>query len=138
MEKWRWDPRLETGIKEIDEQHRELLRRFDRLELAVYNGIAKGELEKIIEYLHSYIIEHLEAEEKVLRNCSYPDLDRHIKQHDEFRALCTGLLIRYKEKGPDNYLALEVEKQVRKWWEDHILKMDMAYVPFIKKEVDYL
>lgn len=137
MTKWKWNSRLETGIKGIDEQHKALFEQIDRLELAIYKGSAAEELKSIIEYLNSYVIEHLEAEEKLLRDSSYHDFEKHFLQHEEFRALCADLLKRYK-KGADNYLALDIDKEMRKWWENHILKMDMAYVPFIKKEADFL
>lgn len=138
MEKWQWNSRLETGIKVIDEQHKGLFKRIDQLEIAIYKGTAAEELKKIIEYLNSYIIEHLEAEEKILRDNNYIDYAKHKKQHDEFRTLCEHIIAQYNESGPDSYLAIDVDKQMRKWWEDHILKMDMAYVPYIKKEVDFL
>lgn len=138
MGKWQWNTRLETGIVEIDNQHKELFKRIDRLELAVYKGTATDELGKMVEYLTSYLFEHLDAEEKILRDCSYPDIAEHIKQHKEFRTLCSALLARYKETGPDNYLAIEIEKLMAKWCRDHILKMDMDYVPYVKKEVDFL
>jgi len=138
MEKWQWNARLETGIELIDEQHRELFARIDKLELAIYEGSAVNELKSVFEYLKTYIIEHLEAEEKLLSDCNYPDFDRHFEQHEEFRKLVAEMSSNYKEKGGDNYFAIDVDKQLRKWWENHILKMDLAYVPFVRKEVDYL
>ena len=138
MEKWQWNSRLETGIDLIDEQHRELFVRIDQLELAIYNGSVSKELKGILEYLNSYILEHLEAEEQLLRDCNYPDFDRHIEQHEEFRKLIAEMSASYKEKGGDNYFAIDVDKQLRKWWENHILKMDLAFVPFVRKEADYL
>lgn len=137
MGKWEWNSRLETGIKEIDEQHKGLFEQIDRLELAIYKGSAIEELKSIIEYLNVYINEHLETEEKLLRDCNFLDFEKHFEQHEEFRSLVAELLNRYK-KGADSYLALDVDKQLRKWWENHILKMDMAYVPYIKKEADFL
>jgi len=138
MEKWQWNSRLETGIKLIDEQHHELFVRIDQFELAIYNGSVSNELKSILEYLNAYIIEHLKAEEQLLRDCNYPDFDRHAEQHDEFRKIIAEMSASYKEKGGDNYLAIDVDKQLRKWWENHILKMDLAYVPFVRKEADYL
>lgn len=137
MSKWEWNSRLETGIKEIDEYHKGLFEQIDRLEIAIYKGSAAGELKSIIEYLNSYVVEHLEMEEKLLRDSNYHDYEKHFIQHEEFRSLCADLIKRYK-KSADNYFALDVDKQMRKWWEDHILKMDMAYIPFLKKEADYL
>ena len=138
MEKWEWSSRLETGIELIDEQHRELFEMIDQLELAIYSGSASHELKSIFEYLNSYIAEHLEAEERLLRECNYPDFEKHAEEHDKFRKSIAEMSASYKKNGGDNYLALDVDKHLRKWWENHILKMDMAYIPFVRKEADYL
>lgn len=59
---WQWTSSLETGIEAIDEQHKELFKRIDQLELALYNGRAASELVKLMEYLGLYITEHFELE----------------------------------------------------------------------------
>jgi len=138
MGKWQWSTRLETGITVIDEPHKELFERIDQLEVAIYKGSAVQELKDIFEYLNLYAVEYLAIEETLLRECNYPDFEAHFNQHQEFRKLCSELISSYNEKVYDNYLALDVDKQMRKWWENHILKMDMAYVPYVKKEADFL
>ena len=35
-------------------------------------------------------------------------------------------------KGTDSYLAIDVDKKIRKWWEHHVMTIDMAYVPTLK------
>lgn len=130
---WQWNSSLETGIEQIDEQHKELFNRIDQLELALYNGRAASELVKLMEYLESYIVEHFELEEKLMLDNIYPDFAAHARQHAEFRNLCTGILNNFRSRGADSYLAIDVDKQMRKWWENHILKMDMAYLPYLKK-----
>lgn len=130
---WQWTSSLETGIEAIDGQHKELFRRIDQLELALYNGRAASELIILMEYLGSYISEHFELEERLMLDNAYPDFAVHAKQHQEFRNIYTGMLGEFKTRGSDSYLALDVDKKMRKWWENHILKMDLAYVPYLKK-----
>ena len=130
---WEWNSRLETGIKQIDEQHKELFNRIDQLELALYRGNSVTELLKLLEYLESYVVEHFQTEEKLLLDNFYPDFAIHSHQHESFRAYINGVLNDFKNKGADSYMAINIDKQMRKWWETHILKMDMAYVPYIKK-----
>jgi hemerythrin len=129
---WEWTSSLETGIEEIDEQHKELFNRIDKLELAIYKGRAAIELESLMKYLESYIIEHFEMEEQLMLDHIYPDFAAHARQHNEFRNIFTGILESCRNRGADSYLAIDVDKQMRKWWENHILKMDMAYIPFLK------
>lgn len=135
MAKWQWDKRLETGIELIDYQHKELFRRIDKLELAMYSGESSMELIYLIKYLESYVTEHFEAEEKLMLEVDYPDLFNHRKEHNEFRILAQEIMSSCQDKGADTYLAINVDKQMRRWWENHILKQDMEYVSFIKTEL---
>ncbi len=133
MSKWAWDRRLETGIEEIDEQHRELFNRIDKLELAMYSGKAADELTYLVDYLESYVEEHFQAEEKVMLDSEFPGFAKHVHMHNEFREYFEELLSSCRDRGPDSYLAIEADKKLRHWWEDHILKMDMEYVPYARK-----
>lgn len=128
-----WNKSLETGIEIIDAQHEELFRRIDKLELAMYNGRAVTELRNLLEYLESYVIEHFHDEEELMLRINYPDYTSHTKEHNDFRNMINGLLAVSKGKGIDSYLAIDVDKQMRKWLEHHIMKVDMEIVPYIKR-----
>lgn len=132
MAKWQWDSRLETGIELIDEQHLELFSRIDKLEIALYSGMGSAELTYLIQYLMEYVVEHFAAEEKILDGINYPDLAKHIKQHQEFRQVVNEIISSCRDKGADRFLAIEVDKMMRSWWENHILKLDMDYVTYVR------
>jgi hemerythrin len=134
MAEFKWDRRLETGIEEIDSQHRELFRRIDAMELSIYEGKSKVEMVIMIEYLESYVEKHFAAEEQLMMSINYPDSSAHRQEHQSFSDLYNKIKNEYKEKGADSYLALDVDKEIRKWWEKHILKSDMAFVPYVKKQ----
>ncbi len=134
MPEWKWYKELETGIDEIDDQHMELFRRIDKLELALYSGMGTAELNSLIQYLESYISEHFETEEDLIYRISYPGqlFQKHHQQHNEFRSLFKDIFSDFQERGADKYLAIEVDKKMRQWWENHILKLDMDYVKYYK------
>ena len=134
MGPFKWDSRLETGIESIDKQHRELFRRFDALELAIYEGRSRAnqELVKMMEYLESYVEKHFDLEEDEMMRVNYTDFSRHRAEHEKFRMQFEKFRLEYKKSGADFYLTLNVDRELRKWWEHHILEMDMAYVPFLK------
>lgn len=133
MANWQWYNMLETGIEDIDFQHKELFRRIDKLELAIYSGKSIVELTFLIKYLETYVIEHFEAEEKLMLDINFPGLSNHRKQHNEFRMLAQDIMAQCKNRGADTYMAIQVDKQMRRWWENHILIRDMEYVSFIKQ-----
>lgn len=128
-----WNKSLETGIDLIDAQHEELFVRIDRLELAMYNGRAVSELRNLLEYLESYVIEHFKTEEDLMLSINFPGYASHVREHSNFRKSIERLMIEYKSRGADSYLAIDVDKQMRKWLEHHIMKVDMEFVPFIIK-----
>lgn len=132
MAKWEWDKRLETGIEEIDDQHLELFRRIDRLELAIYDGKGTAELLYLVKYLEDYVLEHFKLEEQLMLEADYPDLLNHRNQHNEFKAACKECFTNCKERGADTYFAIEVDKKMREWWKNHIMKFDLDYVPYLK------
>lgn len=129
-----WNKSLETGIELIDAQHEELISRIDKLELGLYKGRATPELARLLEYMESYVTEHFETEEKLMLEVNYPGYAQHVHEHNLFRETMINIIESCKEKGLDSYLAIDVDRQMRKWFENHILKTDMAYVPYLKKQ----
>ena len=79
------------------------------------------------------IIEHFHDEEELMLRINYPGYAAHVKEHNDFRNKINSLLAECKGKGIDSYLAIDVDKQMRKWLEHHIMKTDMAIVPFINR-----
>lgn len=132
METVTWSARYETGIDIIDEQHRELFRRIDMLTLSLYEGEGKIELKNLLEYLETYVTEHFKTEKVLLSQRGYPDLEKHLEQHREFISSFAEIRREYAERGPDSYLAIRVEKQVKGWWQTHVLETDMRYVPYVR------
>lgn len=134
MDFFEWTDNFETGIKLIDFQHKELFNKIDDLSLALYQGKGKSELDKVIKFLSTYIHGHFQTEEELMLKNKYPKLIQHQKSHQHFIYFYDKIIHEIDVKGADNYLAIKVEKEIRNWWENHILKEDMEYVPFIKFE----
>ena len=133
MTAFKWNKNLETGIAQIDSQHMELFSRIDKLELAILSCKEEPELVRLIEYLETYVHEHFSEEEERMQLINYPDFYAHQEEHKKFTSFYNSLKREYLSKGADCYLALDVDKEIRKWWENHVLKTDMAYVPHFKK-----
>ena len=133
MEIFKWTNEYETGIEMIDTQHKELFGQIDTLALSVYRGRSKLELSKLLQFFSNYVEEHFADEEELMMLSHYPDMERHINQHEEFSSLFRSIRREFENKGPDEYMAIRLEKEVRKWWANHILGVDMRYVPYVKK-----
>ncbi len=128
-EKFQWIPEYETGIEIIDEQHRDLFRRFDKFVLAVYRGTAIKQLDEIMEFLEEYIDVHFETEEALMVRFSYTHYRHHRDEHFRFKTEFEKLKKSLGKRGGDSYLAIAVERLLTSWWKNHILNTDMKYVP---------
>jgi hemerythrin len=133
MAKFTFDRSLETGIDRIDAQHRELVKRIEELDLAIYNNTAKIQLVMMLEFLEKYVREHFDAEEAAMMESGYPEFPAHRDEHRKFRDWFLKILHEYKERGADNYLALEMDREIQRWFQNHLKATDAAYVPHIRK-----
>ncbi len=126
-----WSSDIETGLPEIDAQHRALF------ELA---ASFRGEGDQIrvmkaLVMLSDYANTHLRDEEAMLRSIGYPDLEAHGEQHRLFRAMLKALLDEARNLSLDQ-IAGRIEELINGWFYRHILSADAAYVPAVKAHRD--
>ncbi|MBN1501224.1 MAG: hemerythrin family protein [Spirochaetes bacterium] len=128
----KWKVEYETGIPEIDSQHKQLFTHIETLSLAIYSNSAKKELVTLINFLRNYISWHFSTEESLMMQAHYPDIHKHTEIHRSFEKFFQKIESELSQKGADKYLAIEVENKMHDWWVNHILQIDMKYVPFMK------
>ncbi len=123
-----WDASLSVGIKEIDQQHQELIKIINSL---VENENAEGHSEPIadvLERMTQYADYHFETEERLMLQCDFPEYDSHRGDHTQFKMKTAKFCldaVRGKETLPDELLAY-----LRNWLTNHILRADMKYKPY--------
>ena len=72
-----WNDSLLLGIKECDNDHKELVSEFDQLTELVKQH---GDLDKVESYLHlieKYLTEHCLREEAFQKSINYPEYEQH-------------------------------------------------------------
>ncbi|MBI5109224.1 MAG: hemerythrin family protein [Rhodocyclales bacterium] len=126
-----WSPAIETGLPEIDDQHRQLF------ELA---ATFRGEGDQIrvmraLSMLAEYASTHLRDEEAMLQAIGYPALESHREQHRLFRAMLSALLDESRHLTLDQ-IATRIEELINGWFYRHILTVDAEYVPAVKAQRD--
>jgi hemerythrin len=127
-----WYPALELGVKEIDEQHRELFRRIDALVEAMMRRSGPEELAQVFDFLGTYVYEHFAAEESMMRIHGYPQYEEHVKEHKRFIEDFKGLQREYTKEGPTALLLIRVNARVTQWLAEHISRTDRAFGTFLK------
>ncbi len=126
-----WDRTLSVGVKMIDEQHQELFRRVNTLLDAMMKGQGKPEIEKLLQFLSGYVVEHFGAEEKLMAQYKYPGLPVHKQQHVDFVKKLGELKGEFDKHGATGDVSITLNRFVGTWLRDHIGSQDTALGKFL-------
>jgi len=129
MEKIVWNDEFCTGLAEIDAQHKSII---DQINYLIDNLKSKDTTSlnhEIIKKLDKYASEHFATEEKYLRKVNYPNLENHLKAHENFKLRTIHTAVKVIKGHED--VPKETIQFLKDWWSNHILKMDMEYKNFI-------
>ncbi len=130
-----WTEDLATGVKEIDNQHKELFQRINNLLDACNHGKGKEEVKKVISFLEDYVITHFSEEEKYMGKYDYPDFMSHKKQHLEFMENFFRIKTQFEAEGPGVHIVVITNNLIVDWLRNHIRKTDRALGSFLKTKI---
>lgn len=129
-----FDNSLVTGNAMIDDQHKELIGKIDKLVACCEEGGGKVEAIKMLDYLSDYTDFHFGEEEKLQEEVSYPAMEGHKAKHAEFKKAVEELHeMLVEEEGPTDAFVAAVQKNVVDWLFDHIKNMDQALAAYVQK-----
>ena len=125
-----WRDEYITGIEEIDRDHRLLF-----LLLAEVNTLAEmgmtSELGHVVDQLASYVESHFAREENIFQTSNYPGTEDHVTQH-AILGEKVGAFVGECFLEPDMQHIRKLQTFLADWLINHIIKDDMAYVPWLK------
>jgi hemerythrin len=127
-----WTPYLAVGVSVIDDQHRELFRRFNRLSHAVMQGEVKEELSNVVKFLEDYVVSHFGMEEEVMDRYSYTGASAHKAQHAQFAADLASFKKQLETSGSSTALAGDMLKRLGEWLLNHVGKSDRELGSFLQ------
>lgn len=131
MTKLRWDPCLDTGIEEIDWEHRRLLNIANRLLDAMARGKGEVAVRPVSRDLLRHAEEHFAHEEAYMRDMGYPGIEAHIKEHVALRKSAEEFVAALESDDPPG--AVQLNALMSHWLLDHILKLDKQYAAFSRE-----
>lgn len=126
-----WKDRYNIGYKDIDEQHKRLLKVLNELIDLVDQGGDPDRVSGIFSRLCAYALEHFSTEERYMAAAGYPGLQRQQSEHAQFVDQLLSFNQSYNPSDPhllDATLAF-----LKSWYLDHIIRSDMDYVPSLKR-----
>jgi len=133
MENINWSEDFSVGDNSIDEQHKKIISLINQL-IEYHTDSANREIiAKVMNELVEYSQFHLNYEEKLLEELQYPELSQHKELHLKYLNGVSDLSSEiwgfdHKE------ITHRVLKFLKEWWSNHILKEDMQYKAFLKKD----
>ncbi|ANA39328.1 bacteriohemerythrin [Geobacter anodireducens] len=120
-----WSDSLSVKVKQFDDQHKKLVDMVNQLFDAMKAGKGNQVMGDILKSLIQYTQTHFAAEERVLKQHGYPDLEAHKKEHN---ALVMQVLDLQKQlQEGKSVLTQHVMTFLRDWLSKHIQGDDKKY-----------
>ncbi|MFV0679967.1 bacteriohemerythrin [Ottowia sp.] len=120
----RWVPELNTGIEEIDVQHRRIVDYINRL-YTLRDTPDREALGEVIAEMVDYTISHFAFEEGVMENAGYMFAGPHKRVHELFTRKVAEMQSRF-DAGEN--VTQELHGMLSRWLFNHIRNEDHGYV----------
>jgi hemerythrin len=127
-----WNEKLATGNSDIDNQHKELIRRFDTLLAACNQKKGKEEVHNLLHFLGDYVKTHFSMEEALQKKHNYPGYSDHKKQHDGFILELHKLEEQLQQEGASFPLVIQTNQTMVTWLIKHINGLDKEMALFVR------
>ena len=129
-----WSPAFETGIDEIDEQHRILVHTLNEASVKLSHECLREVADQITQDLLAYALYHFETEEHLMLQYGYPDqamaeAELHQEQHRSFSVRV--LAIREDINAGAPIEPSQLVTFLNEWLVNHILNTDKKLGAFI-------
>ena len=125
IEAFVWSDKLCTGIAEVDDQHRRLVRLINEIGNQCASGTDGARLKSVLDELVQYAQYHFATEERLMSQHSVSAAHResHIKAHEAFRHQI-GLALSIMESAPQMNLLAQLLEYLTRWLLQHIMVVD--------------
>lgn len=130
-----FDEELYTGNELIDNEHKELIDRVNKLVESCENGKEKVTAVKTLDFLMDYTEFHFSDEEKLQQEVGYDKLEQHKGQHEDFKKSVDELRqMLEEEEGPTDAFVQAVNKNISQWLVNHIQGWDKVVAEYIRNK----
>ena len=134
MKKIGWDDSLLIGIKEIDNQHKQLIERLDAVIEAIEKNQGEGAIAQTLDFLLDYTVEHFSTEENFMIRHNYPDLEFQKRQHREFKESVNQMIEDFELDGASKEIADHIRDFLFIWLKKHIREVDLPLARFVNEK----
>jgi hemerythrin len=118
-----WSPRMSLGSAVIDDHHKKLLRLVVETRFLAEGAKDRHRIMAVLSELVGYTKYHFAAEERLMAECRFPDIEPHIEDHQKFLQYLDATLSRFNARPEE--LSHDVYLFLRDWYVEHIVKKDL-------------
>jgi hemerythrin len=127
-----WDRSFSVNVKRCDDDHRKLLAMVNTLSQAMRAGKGSSVIKNVIQDLGVYAKTHFEAEECLLEQTNYPELEAHRAEHQAFTGRVHEFQQSLEHDGDKSATVLDFMQRpvldfMQTWLVKHILHSDRSY-----------
>lgn len=136
-----------SGVTAIDRQHEKLIDMYVRLNEAVKNNVPREDIYWIIEDVIIFTRIHFDAEEKLMIQSGYPELEAHLSKHKELIKEVHHLKLKLDYVGEKMFMdwlnhwprarVLAHIQYADKQVEDHIIQRERLHMN-LQRKADFL
>ncbi len=127
-----WKDGFNTGIEEIDRQHRLFLEYLNQCNEYALSHNKEKVIPELILKMKDYALMHFEFEETLMKSVNFAGFAQHEAQHEYFDAQVAEL--EKAIKNGVNEKAVSLAAFMRDWLVSHILEEDKLYTPLLTKK----
>jgi hemerythrin len=121
-----WEPHHSVGNAVLDAQHQALLARCNALADCLEAADAPR-FDEVFRELMLLAREHFAAEEALLAQCGYPEIEDYRGECEEFDYLAAEIAT------PEHFDRSELQAFLALWWAGHILGAARSQRPYLEK-----
>jgi len=124
-----WSPVYSVKVEKFDDQHKKLVDLINQLHDAMKSGQGNSAIGTVLQSLVAYTVTHFADEAKLLQANGYPDLVKHLGEHDKF----VKQVVEFQKKFQDGtaMLTMTVLSFLKEWLVTHIQVEDKKYGIFL-------
>lgn len=125
MPMFRWDDSYSVSVKQFDAQHKQLVALLNQMKEAVAAGHSQQTLGGLLAEIREHTAAHFAAEEALMRQTEFSDLNAHAREHQELTARLDAFVAKHK-KG-EATIDINLLMSLRNWLVLHIAESDKRY-----------
>jgi len=118
-----WRKEFETGVPEVDHEHRELVDIINQLHEHMASGADRSHVTKFLGEVFAKIAAHFALEESIMRKHAYDEYEAHKAEHERLLDEIRDIMDAQQGK-PSAAYGDRLSSAVRDWFVDHFKSKD--------------